>query len=243
MKHANIRDLFTNTITKDGDKYLIVDVARYGRDKTVFNFFDGLESIRRERYEEQGTDKTIQLIRDKAAAERIPYSNILIDEDGVGGGVVDQLTGVRGFVAASSPIPTRTMIRKQMLPTASLTIEGKQPIAAFQHLKAQCAFKLAELVETHRMAVRPQGDEDEITDDLTQIKQKDMDMDGKLKIVPKEEVKEALGRSPDVGDTFIMRMWFELIKDAAGKQNAPYERSVRDLNMRQANRRPEARGI
>lgn len=135
------------------------------------------------------------------------------------------------------------MLRRQMLPQANLTIEGKQQIAAFQHLKAQCAFKLAELVETHRLAAKPLGDEDEITDDLTQIKQKDMDKDGKLKIVPKDEVKEALGRSPDVGDTFVMRMYFELLKDAAGKQNAPYDASVRDMNRRQSPRKIEARGV
>ena len=33
-------------------------------------------------------------------------------------------------------------------------------------------------------------------------------------VVSVTEVKEALGRSPDSGDTFLMRMWFELIKDA-----------------------------
>lgn len=60
---------------------------------------------------------------------------------------MDQLPGVKGFVAASSPIPTRTMLRRQMLPQANLTVEGKRQIAPFQHLKAQCAFKLAELVE------------------------------------------------------------------------------------------------
>ncbi|WP_142249761.1 terminase family protein [Bradyrhizobium sp. UNPF46] len=243
MRHDNIRDIFTNTIVKSGEKYLIVDVARYGRDNTVFNFFDGLESYKRERYSEQGTDKTIQLIRDAAAAERIPYSHILIDEDGVGGGVVDQLTGVKGFVAASTPIPTRTMLRRQMLPTPNLTIEGKRQIAAFQHLKAQCAFKLAELVETHRLAAKPLGDEDEITDDLTQIKQRDMEKDGKLKIVPKDEVREALGRSPDTGDTFIMRMYFELLKDAAGQKNAPYERSVREMNRRAPMRQVRQRGV
>ncbi len=43
MRFDNIGDMFTNSIVKDGQKYLIVDVARYGRDKTVFNFFDGLE--------------------------------------------------------------------------------------------------------------------------------------------------------------------------------------------------------
>jgi hypothetical protein len=39
----------------------------------------------------------------------------------------------------------------------------------------------------------------------------------------------ALGRSPDTRDTFIMRMYFELLRDAAGQTNQPYDRSVRDL--------------
>lgn len=243
MRFDNIRDAFTNTIVKDGEKYLIVDVARYGRDKTVFNFWEGLESCRREQYSEQGTDKTIQLIRDFAASERIPYSHILVDEDGVGGGVVDQLTGIKGFVAASSPIPTRSMLRKQMLPSANLDVEGKRQIAPFQHLKAQCAFKLAELVETHRLAIKQAADQDEITEDLSQIRQKDGDKDGKLKIVSKDEVREALGRSPDMGDTFIMRMYFELLKDATGNPNQPYDRSVKDMNRRPLTRKLQQRGV
>ena len=47
-----------------------------------------------------------QQIKDLAAQERIPYSHIIIDEDGVGGGVVDHLQGVKGFTANSVAIPT-----------------------------------------------------------------------------------------------------------------------------------------
>jgi phage terminase large subunit len=168
-----------------------------------------------------------------------------VDEDGVGGGVVDQMQGIKGFVAASSPIPTRSAIRRQVLPIHHMNIEGTRQVAAFQHLKAQCAFKLAELVETHKIAAKPGGDQDEIMEELSQIRQKDMDKDGKLKIVPKDEVREALGRSPDVGDTFLMRMYFELIRDAAGQTNQPYDRSVRDLNMhrRHMPRDIRARGV
>lgn len=86
---------------------MVVDVARYGRDKTVFNFFDGLESYTRISFSEQGTDKTIHQIRDFARDEQLPYSHILIDEDGVGGGVVDQLTSVKGLMGGvnSNPNP------------------------------------------------------------------------------------------------------------------------------------------
>jgi hypothetical protein len=240
MRFDNIRDLFTNTITKDGQKYLTVDVARYGRDKTVLNVWDGLESTRREYFQEQGTDRTIQLIRDICALERIPFSHVLVDEDGVGGGVVDQLSGIKGFTAASTPLPTKTMIRRQMLPTATLTIDGARPIANFQNLKAQCAFKLAELVETHRMAAKPAGDQDEIMEELAQIKQKDMEKDGRLKIVGKDEVREALGRSPDAGDTFIMRAYFELLRDVT---TGTHEQATRAMHRGQSHRVAPQRAV
>lgn len=45
------------------------------------------------------------------------------------------------------------------------------------------------------------------------LKQKDKDIDGKLKIIPKDEVKAIIGRSPDIGDAIIYRAWFELQKE------------------------------
>jgi phage terminase large subunit len=84
-----------------------------------------------------------------------------------------------------------------MLPTPNLTLDGKRQFSSFQNLKTQCAFKLAELVENHRMAIVSGEDQDEITEEFSQIKQRDMDKDGKLRIVGKDEVREAIGRSPD----------------------------------------------
>lgn len=246
MSHDAIRDIFTNTIVHDGEKYLTVDVARYGRDKTVLNLWNGLESTRRQIYTGIGIDKTIQIIRDLATAEHIPYSHILVDEDGVGGGVVDQLKGVKGFIAASSPLPTATMLRRQAVIGISKDIEGGARFLPFQHLKAQCAFKLAEIVETHKLACTKLSDEDEIVEDMSQIRQKDVDKDGKLKIVPKDEVREALGRSPDIGDTFIMRAYFELLKDATEKhpEHRQYN-SVFEIAMHNARltRKVRQRGV
>jgi hypothetical protein len=116
---------------------------------------------------------------------------------------------------------------------------SKRQLSAFQNLKTQRAFKLAELVENHRMAIVPSGDQGEITE-FSQIKQRDMDKDGKLKIVGKDEVREAIGRSPDTGDTFIMRMYFELLKDATG---GPYEQSVSAISRRTVARTIQQRGV
>ena len=38
----------------------------------------------------------------------------------------------------------------------------------------------------------------------------DADKDGKLAVMPKDKVKDKLGRSPDISDMLMMRMHFEL---------------------------------
>ncbi|HXK39079.1 MAG TPA: hypothetical protein VJ043_03235, partial [Candidatus Paceibacterota bacterium] len=123
------------------------------------------------------------------------------------GGVVDALRGVRGFVANSVPLEDKRL--------------NKNPEAApnYRNLKAQCAYMLAEEVNNHNVAVKPvtiDADEDIdyeelLTEDLEQIRAKDVDADDKkLNVAPKDEAKEALGRSPDYGDCMIMRMVFFL---------------------------------
>ena len=50
-----------------------------------------------------------------------------------------------------------------------------------------------------------------LIEELEQIKRKNSDKDGKLEIIGKDEIKENLGRSPDLADCLMMRMYFELI--------------------------------
>ena len=47
-------------------------------------------------------------------------------------------------------------------------------------------------------------------EELDQIKKKENSDDSKLAIIPKSEIKEQLGRSPDFADVLMMRMFFEL---------------------------------
>ena len=69
------------------------------------------------------------------------------------------------------------------------------------------------------------------------LRHKNVDSDGKLQIKPKDEVKEVLGRSPDIGDMIIMRMWFEIKKDALN-ENDPVQQVVisRQREMFQENK-------
>lgn len=212
-----LTDTFSNTVVKDNQKYMMVDVARLGKDLTTFNFWDGLELYKVVEYEKQTILQTIERAKDLAAKERIPFSNIMIDEDGVGGGVVDGMFGVKGFVANSRPLPTKTEVR-----TRGNKVDGfLTPKVNFANLKSQCAFKLAELINEHKIAFKVPEYRDRIIEELTALlKQDKVDEDRKLSVIKKEEVKEALGRSPDIGDPIIFRAWFELKKetlDEAGR--------------------------
>ncbi len=73
-----LSDLFTNTLAHDPERYMSVDVARKGEDRTVISLWQGLELYRVELRTKQGTDVTEQQIKDLAAAERIPYPRIEI---------------------------------------------------------------------------------------------------------------------------------------------------------------------
>lgn len=205
-----ITDAFSNTVVKDNQKYLIVDVARLGKDSTVFSYWDGLEEYKIEKFQQQSTETTEQAIRDKAAIEQIPWSNVLVDEDGIGGGVVDHLKGIKGFMANTSPFPTAQEVRTRFAKLQNEFI----PKTNFKNLKAQCGWKLAELINERKIAFKVPDYREEIIQDLTSmLRQKDVDTDGKLQLRPKDEVKQELGHSPDVGDTHLMRAWFELKKE------------------------------
>jgi hypothetical protein len=170
-------------------KYLVCDVARFGEDLTVITRWKGLECVQIETFKRTSTTTVAGLLQDRAEKYGIPAANILVDEDGVGGGVKDQLYGIKGFVANSRP-------------------RRKENYANF---KAQCAYRLAKRINAGELAVtiRDPALRERLVEELEQIKAKDIDKDGKLAILSKDKAKEVLGRSPDLGDCFIMRMAFE----------------------------------
>jgi len=76
-------------------------------------------------------------------------------------------------------------------------------------------------VREHRIAIgaASQDEQEAIIEELEQIKGRDVEKDGKLKIVDKEEIKQNIGRSCDFADCLSMRCWFEL-------EPAPIEFSI-----------------
>lgn len=186
-----INAIFTNKFVKGGKKHITADIARFGNDSTMIGVWDGLRCEKVVELVKKPTTWVTSEIQRLANQYEVPLNQIIVDEDGVGGGVVDQLK-CKGFVNNSSPL------------------YGEN----FNNLKSQCYFKLAEIIKSNQLFFNTDNPEliARLIEELEQVKQKDMDKDGKKQIIPKDKVKEILGRSPDVSDMLMMRMYFEIKK-------------------------------
>lgn len=194
MDYDSLTDLFTNEFVEPGEWYITADVARFGKDKTVIGVWSGFRLIRIVVLEKKKTTAVAAVIRELAKRHKISSSRIIVDEDGIGGGVVDEL-GCEGFVNNSSPLPNPKDQEKQN----------------YRNLKTQCSYLLSDVVNQKRMFIIAEPEtKDIIIEEMEQIKRKNPDSDGKLEIVPKDEVKVIIGRSPDYSDMIMMRMFFEL---------------------------------
>lgn len=203
-------DMFTNSLDLLGEKaekFMTIDVARHGVDKTVIYLWQGWKLYGVRIYAKQDTAVTSQKARDIAREEQIAYSKCLADEDGIGGAVVDNNKGFKGFIANSSALDNPLSHDKEN----------------YMNLKAQCSYRLAERINKHEIAIEIETNQfisevsgltyevwkEQLIEELEQIKSKDKDKETKLKIVSKEEIKEVLGRSPDFSDTLMMRAYFD----------------------------------
>lgn len=196
MRYDNIISIFQNEHIENGEGAITVDVARFGKDTTTILVWSGLRVERCIRKEKNSTSQVSEIVKDLAKKHRIPANRVIVDEDGVGGGVVDQLPGCVGFV------------------NNSRALEGEN----FANLKSQCYFKLADIINSGGLYFYTESIEikEILTEELEQVKQKDLDKDGKKAVIPKEDVKKTLGRSPDISDSLMMRMYFEIKKVRSG---------------------------
>jgi hypothetical protein len=236
FKYTALLDVFSNTITKTPDKYLIVDVADDGSDKTKFSFWEGLEEYRRETFERLNTEGIVAQIREYQTQDKIPMSNTLVDAIGVGSAVASSsfLDGIIGFKSSYSPI--RTDINPVLLPNVHYTKDA--PLTSeYKNLRSQCVFILADLVNNHKIASKVTGRNKEAIIEELPTYQDVSTGDGKRFATPKEEVKEILGRSPDDSDTWIMRMYFVIRDKMLPNQSIEASRVIEQLKNQFAMRR------
>lgn len=184
-------NIFSNTWVSQPNqkKYITCDVARLGSDKAIISVWNGLEVIEMYEFDKSKITELQQTIQSLITKHKVMKSNVVADEDGVGGGLVDNL-GIKGFVNNSKPFNNEN----------------------YSNLKTQCYYKLAEKINNGNIYISAElntKQKENIIQELEQIKIADKDSDNKLRIMSKADVKLAIGRSPDYTDSLMMRMYFE----------------------------------
>lgn len=187
IEYDAISDLYTNEHAKSGNLYITADIARYGADKSVIGIWNGYRCEQVIVKSKENVKQISDFIKATAQVKSIPMSRIIVDEDGVGGGVKDNL-GCKGFVNNSK------------------ALKGN-----YVNLKSECYYMLAEKINKRELFVNTDiAVRKDLSEELEYVWRHNADKDTKLAVMPKEKVKEKLGRSPDISDMLMMRMYFEL---------------------------------
>ena len=129
IEYNAIINLF-NQQGKEGEKYITCDVARFGSDKTVIMLWQGLHIKNIRTLLKSAINDVVSEVRKLQQDNQVSLNNIIVDEDGVGGGVKDYLR-CKGFVNNARPI------------------KGEN----YQNLKTQCYYKLADKINKAQIGI------------------------------------------------------------------------------------------
>jgi len=183
-----ILSVFTNSSVKSDNEeyYLSCDIALLGSDKLVICVWKGMvveELVTKDKTSADNVEKLIRALVDKY---NISKRNVVIDSDGVGQYLSHYMKGVQPFINNGKPL------------------NGEN----YKNLKTQCFYKLAEQINMGNIWIKCNDIElrNKIIEELEVVRRKNIDLDGKLAILSKKEMKAILGHSPDYADALMMRM-------------------------------------
>jgi hypothetical protein len=217
FNYQSTLSLFNRKDIEPGNVNIVVDVAGYGQDLAVVTTKAGMRILAIDILTKSSPQSLLTLIEKRRLDFNCSPEDVLVDSDGMGWGLSGN--GYSEFYGDSRPL-------------ARLDDPNGVP-EQYQNLKTQCWYKLSEVINENKMEIdfetmictidgipatsitlnsRTFLVKDLIKQDLRAIKRKDPDREGKKRTNSKAEQKEILRRSPDIGDTLMMSMWFEISK-------------------------------
>jgi hypothetical protein len=179
---------FRTPANSSADKFITADIARMGDDRTVIVVWNGLHAETFVVLKHKPINEVVDTINQLVKSHGVKLSNVLCDEDGIGGGAVDYLK-CKGFLNGSKAVRDNYM-----------------------NLKSDCYFKMGELI-TNNLITFESTHKDTIVKELEMIRREKLDSDGKLRVTNKEDLKKRHGISPDFADAIMMRAFYELKKN------------------------------
>jgi hypothetical protein len=197
LKYNRILEMYSNVIN-GGEKYITIDVARKGKDKSVICVWDGWKCFEIAHFATNTITELANEVTKLRVTHKVPLLNIIADEDGVGGGLVDILN-CNGFVNNSRPATQPT---------------NNQIVENFDNLRSQCIFKFCTIVNTNQLSLQitDTAIKERINEELSVIKRTDVNSDKKVSIMSRDEFMKSIGRSPDYLSALMQRVWFDIAK-------------------------------
>jgi hypothetical protein len=190
--------LFRNISTEQSRKYITVDVAAgKNLDESVIMVWIGLQVVSIHNDKESDENELASIIQGISEAQDIPLSNVIVDCTGNLG---------LGVVRALKQEPLEFFSNGKVVGGANII-----------NLRSQCYFLLSDYVRDGRIGIslsdaqKPlQG---RIVKQLHAHSQYHAMMETKMRVVPKDQVKQQCGESPDFADCLMMRMQGELVNN------------------------------
>jgi hypothetical protein len=208
--YAAFMGLFDNVkeVSRTG-KYITADIAMKGSNKLVVGYWEGNQLMDIEVMDKSDGKQVIDLISEVAKYYSVENRYICYDSDGVGSYVDGFIRGAIPFNGGASPIEVKDNASNKLIKEN------------YQNLKTQCYYRSGDKVNRGDMKINERCANKMYDATMTvrqrfmyerkAIKRAKVDMDGKLRIIGKDEMKVKLnGDSPDLMDMFMMREIFDL---------------------------------
>ena len=208
----------STSIDPQGLWSISVDPARQGKDLAVIILWKGFEIVSMSIFTKCTTEDIYNAVENYREVFSVPRHKVIVDSDGVGGGVVD-----RG--------------RYLGLNNGGRALESNNETANFTNLKSQLYYLAARVINNHETTgfrintdqiyvdgaktKKVNGDlvSDIILEELTSFT-RDYTL-GKKRINSKDEIKKKIGHSPDFSDCIVYNFYLYLNRRIFGLHNKP----------------------
>jgi hypothetical protein len=182
-----LTDIFHNTHVKGGKKRISSDLAMQGRDRFLAVYWDGYIGrfeIDKEKAGGKDIENDLKELKNKRG---VGNSRIIADADGLGNYLESYINNIYEFRGGSRA----------------------EDSEIYFNLKSELAWKLAENINKRELYIICSDKQKEMIIEEVSMCLKRLNIDGdtqKKRLIPKEQMKQILGRSPDYLDVLIMGM-------------------------------------
>jgi len=186
FKRTKILEAYGRKLPITNKLFITADVSGSGEDDTCVVVWDGWTIIDIVLHKNRSLLESYQIVRNTMAKYHVPPSRTIVDGTGLGQGIVEML-GCKKYSAVSSPNEK-----------------------TYSNKRAEVFMKLSEKFENGEISILTDEYRELLTKELLAFKLEETTRDGRLRLISKKAIRNAIGGSPNIADAIAMRVEFDL---------------------------------